>query len=67
MASTATSAGVRYEGDVFDVCGPHGLRDLFGPILRPNTTLVSRDIYEAKAARWRQLWPSLTVLAWPGQ
>ena len=45
--TTATSVGVRYEGDVFDVCAPYGLSDLFGLIVRPNTTLVSRAIYEA--------------------
>ena len=65
--STATSVGVRYERGVFDVCAPYGLSDLFGLIVRPNTTLVSRDIYEAKVERWRQLWPLLTVLAWPGR
>jgi hypothetical protein len=52
--------------DVFDVCAPYGLSDLFGLIVRPNTNLVNRDIYEAKAERWRQLGPLLTVLAWPG-
>ena len=65
--TTATSVGVRYEGDVFDVCAPYGLSDLFGLIVRPNTTLVSRAIYEAEVKRWRQLWPLLTVLAWPGR
>lgn len=65
--STATSVGVRYERGVFDVCAPYGLSDLFGLIVRPNTALVSRDIYEAKAARWHQLWPLLTVLTWPGR
>jgi hypothetical protein len=24
------------------------------------------DSYEAKAARWGQQWPRLTVLPWPG-
>jgi hypothetical protein len=65
--TTATSVGVRYEGDVFDVCAPYGLSDLFGLIVRPNTTLVSRAIYEAWVKRWRQLWPLLTVQAWPGR
>lgn len=63
--STATSVGVRTDGDSFDVCAPYGLSDLFGLIVRPNTTLVSREVYEEKAERWRQLWPLLTVLAWP--
>lgn len=28
--------------------------------------LAPRHVYEAKAARWRALWPRLTVLPWPG-
>ena len=63
--STATSVGVRTDGDSLDVCAPYGLSDLFGLVVRPNTTLVSREVYEEKAERWRQLWPLLTVLAWP--
>ena len=63
--STATSVGVRTDGDSLDVCAPYGLSDLFGLVVRPNTTLVSREVYEEKAERWRQLWPLLAVLAWP--
>ena len=62
--STATSVGVRTHGDSFDVCAPYGLSDLFGSC-GLNTTLVCREVYEEKAERWRQLWPLLTVLAWP--
>ena len=35
-------------------------RVLAGAVLAP------RDVYQAKTARWRRQWPSLTVLPWPG-
>jgi uncharacterized protein len=66
FAATTCSVGVRLEqDDSFSVYTPYGLDDLFGFILRPNPTLAPRQVYEAKAARWRDLWPRLTVLAWP--
>ncbi|MHB8504356.1 MAG: nucleotidyltransferase family protein, partial [Acidimicrobiales bacterium] len=62
--TTATSLGVRYDGSDFVVCAPFGLADLFSMVVRPNTTLVDRGVYEAKAERWRRLWPRLTVAPW---
>ncbi|MEU9566801.1 nucleotidyltransferase family protein [Streptomyces sp. NPDC048161] len=34
-------------------------------VVRPNPVLAPRTVYEAKAARWREQWPELTVLDWP--
>ncbi|WP_234036664.1 hypothetical protein [Rhodococcus sp. P-2] len=34
-------------------------------IVRPNPVLAPREVYEAKAARWRREWPALTVEPWP--
>jgi uncharacterized protein len=65
--TTATSVGMRSEPDRVVVCAPFGLADLFAMIVRPNTTLIDQDVYEAKAARWRRRWPRLTVLPWPAQ
>jgi hypothetical protein len=64
--TTATSIGVRLDGGggAFSVCAPFGLDDLFAGVVRPNTALVSREVYEAKVARWRQVWPELTILPW---
>jgi len=56
--------GVRTDDD-FTVCAPFGLADLFAMVVRPNTTLIPRSVYEAKVARWRRIWPHLTVLPWP--
>ena len=35
--------------------------------LRPNPVLAPRSVYEAKSARWREQWPELRVLEWPGR
>lgn len=62
--TTASSIGVRDDGATFVVCAPFGLRDLFAMIVRPNRTVVTRDVYEEKATRWAARWPELTVLPW---
>jgi uncharacterized protein len=43
---------------------PYGLSDLFDLVVRPNRAQAPRHVYEAKAARWQQHWPELTVLPW---
>jgi uncharacterized protein len=62
--TTASSIGVRRTGAALEVCAPFGLDDLLAMIVRPNKRLVSREVYEAKAARWTTTWPRLTVLPW---
>lgn len=64
--TTATSVGVRSDEGGLLVCAPFGLVDLFAMVVRANTTLIDREVYEAKVRRWEQLWPQLTILAWPG-
>jgi hypothetical protein len=49
------------------VYAPHGYDDLFSLTVRPNRRLAPRHVYEAKAARWVQEWPELTVLPWDGE
>ena len=43
---------------------PYGYADVLDLVVRPNRRLAPRQVYEAKAARWRQHWPELTVLPW---
>lgn len=62
--TTASSVGVRYDGDMFLVCAPFGLADLFAMVARANKTIVTRDVYEEKVARWAAQWPLLTVIPW---
>lgn len=62
--TTASSVGVRYDGHTFVVCAPFGLADLFSMVARANKTIVTRDVYEEKVARWAAQWPQLTVIPW---
>jgi uncharacterized protein len=63
--TTASSVGVRADGGDFVVCAPFGLTDLYAMVVRANTALVDRSVYEAKAERWRREWPQVTVVPWP--
>jgi len=46
------------------VCAPFGLADLISMVARANKTIVTRDVYEEKVARWAAQWPQLTVIPW---
>jgi hypothetical protein len=64
--ATTACLGVRLEpGGRWRVYAPHGLSDVFNLVVRPNPVLAPREVYQAKTTRWRQQWPSLTVLPWP--
>jgi uncharacterized protein len=62
--TTATSVGVKLVDQRLTVCAPFGLRDLFTLTVRPNKTLVTREVYESKASRWAETWPKLSVVPW---
>jgi len=65
--ATVACLGVRLLGSGrWRIYAPFGLADVFDLVVRPNTVLAPRQIYEAKTARWQRQWPSLTVLPWPG-
>ncbi|MGW1507350.1 nucleotidyltransferase family protein [Streptomyces mirabilis] len=67
FAATTCCLGVRLDRDGgWRVYAPHGLSDVFNLVVRPNPVLAPQEVYEAKAARWRDEWPELTVLPWPG-
>jgi uncharacterized protein len=64
--ATNACLGVRLQPDGrWRIYAPHGFADVFNLVARPNPVLATRQVYEAKTARWRQQWPSLTVLPWP--
>jgi uncharacterized protein len=63
--TTATSIGIRTQAGEVAVCAPFGLADLFSMTVRANTALIDHPVYDAKATRWRGVWPRLTVLPWP--
>ncbi len=59
-----TQIGIRRAGDGYDVYAPHGFDDVAGLIARPNPGAnFSAKNYVAKVARWKALWPELTVIA----
>ena len=62
--TTASSIGVASRNGRFSVHAPFGTDDLWALIVRPNKTLVTRQVYEAKAARWSAIWPRLTIIPW---
>lgn len=67
FVATTCCLGVRLEaGGHWRVYAPHGLSDVFNLVVRPNPFLALKHVYEAKTTRWRQEWPDLTVLDWPG-
>jgi uncharacterized protein len=58
-----TEVGIRRSNAGHDVYAPHGFDDIAGMIVRPNPgPNFSAAGYEAKAARWKKLWPEITVL-----
>jgi hypothetical protein len=59
-----TKIGIRRKGDGYDVYAPHGFDDVARLIVRPNPgASFSAANYAAKAARWKALWPEITVLS----
>lgn len=66
FAATTCCIGIRLEpGGQWRIYAPHGFADMFNLVVRPNPVQAPRHVYETKTARWRQQWPSLTVLPWP--
>ena len=58
-----TQIGVRRTRKGYEVYAPNGYDDVAALIVRPNPGAnFSKANYEAKAARWKVLWPEITVL-----
>ncbi|MFC5327072.1 nucleotidyltransferase family protein [Bradyrhizobium oligotrophicum] len=59
-----TQVGLRPVGDGHEIYAPKGLGDIAQMIVRPNYTAnFSAVNYAAKVARWKALWPEITVIA----
>jgi uncharacterized protein len=63
--STSSCFGIRPGATGLEIYAPYGFSDLFALRTRPNPILAPRAVYAAKTARWKRLWPELTVLPWP--
>ena len=58
-----TQVGIRRTREGHDVHAPRGLDDIARLVARPNPgPNFSAANYEAKAARWKALWPEITVV-----
>jgi hypothetical protein len=58
-----TRIGIRRTREGYDAYAPDGFDDVAGMIVRPNPGAnFSAANYEKKAARWKALWPEITVL-----
>lgn len=63
-----TQVGLQRSKRGDEVYAPFGFDDIEQMIVRPNTAAnFSASAYVAKAARWKSLWPELTVLPPPGK
>ena len=63
-----TQIGIRRSAHGHEVYAPNGFDDIAGMIVRPNRVAnFSAENYAAKAARWKALWPELTVLPAEGE
>jgi len=63
--TTANALAVAWRRGRLEVIAPFGLADLFALELRANPVQITRDIFEAKAARWSRTWPELRIHPWP--
>jgi hypothetical protein len=65
--SKNTQVGIRRAGNGHEVYAPDGFDDIADMIVRPNPgPNFSAENYAKKAARWKKLWPEITVLAADG-
>ncbi|MGN7943148.1 nucleotidyltransferase family protein [Virgibacillus sp. 6R] len=63
--TTATAIGVRMEkNDLFSIYAPYQLDDLFSLVVRPNKRMVTKEIFENKASKWKEKWPNLEIIPW---
>ncbi|GAB3420819.1 nucleotidyltransferase family protein [Flindersiella endophytica] len=67
FGATTCCIGIHQAAGGWQVYAPHGLSDAFNLVVRPNPNPKQwiPHVYHAKAERWKQLWPELTVLPWP--
>ena len=63
--TTATALGIRKEQNgLYKIYAPYQLDDLFSMVVRPNKLLVTKEIFENKANKWKEKWPKLQIVPW---
>jgi uncharacterized protein len=61
---TAGCIGIRQEENGYLIYTAFAYDDLFDCVVRPNKKQITKEIYTAKLARWKPLWPNLRYLEW---
>lgn len=65
-ASKTHAVGTRLDaGGQLEIVAPFGLDDLFSFRMVPNRVLDNRLPHRRKAARAKEIWPELSIIAWP--
>ncbi len=62
--TTAGCVGIRPKGCGLDSYASFGFDDLLNLVVRPNKRQITRQIYVAKTARRRELWPLIEIIDW---
>jgi hypothetical protein len=61
----ACAVGLQRHDGEYAVAAPFGLDDVFSMTIRRNPSVGGlSDEYDAKTARWKAVWPEITVLPW---
>ena len=63
--TTANALGIRLEqNESYKIYAPYDLDDLFTMVVRPNKLMITREIFENKAKKWKSKWPNLKIVPW---
>ena len=61
----ACAVALQRHGSEYRVAAPFGLGDVFAMIIRRNPSVQGSSAeYDAKARRWKRMWPEIIVLPW---
>lgn len=62
--TTAASIAIQPVDGRLEIFAPFGLSDLLTCTVRANKAQITKEIYDAKCARWKSAWPNLTIIEW---
>jgi len=60
--TTATAIGVNYINKRNEIYSPFGLEDLLNGIIRASKVQITKEIYDSKVNRWKNIWSELKVI-----
>ncbi len=62
--TTASSVGVRKQGNKWEVYAPFGIDDLMSMKVIPNNRQITEEIYYKKVEKWLSKWQNLSIYDW---